>query len=133
MTTNNDSNHLVSVDGAGVATVTLNRPELRNAFDDRLIATNLNASTRLTGRTDTVMGYGIGGSASFPVLPSLLDVQLSGLYGQGTGRYGSSQLPDFALKANGTIAPIPPAPPRLPSLGSESKMSNSLANRVPGV
>ncbi|MDP4006626.1 hypothetical protein [Methylobacterium sp. NEAU K] len=76
-------------------------------FDDRLIATNLNATTRLPGRTETAMGYGIGGSASFPVLPSLLDVQLSGLYGQGIGRYGSSQLPDFALKADGTIATIP--------------------------
>jgi hypothetical protein len=69
-------------------------------FDDRLSATNLNAVTRLPGRTDTALGYGIGGAATLPVIDK-------GLVGQGIGRYGSAQLPDFALKADGSIAPIP--------------------------
>ncbi|MGU3451939.1 hypothetical protein [Methylobacterium fujisawaense] len=76
-------------------------------FDDRLSATNLNAVTRLPGRTDTALGYGIGGAATLPVIDKRLDLQVSGLVGQGIGRYGSAQLPDFALKADGSIAPIP--------------------------
>lgn len=76
-------------------------------FDDRLSATNLNAATRLPGRTDTALGYGIGGAATLPVIDKRLDLQVSGLVGQGIGRYGSAQLPDFALKADGSVAPIP--------------------------
>jgi hypothetical protein len=66
-------------------------------FDDRLSATNLNAATRLPGRTDTALGYGIGGAATVPVIDKRLDLQVSGL----VGRYGSAQLPDFALKGPG--------------------------------
>jgi methylglutaconyl-CoA hydratase len=33
-----EANHLVTTDARGVATVALNRPQLRNAFDDELIA-----------------------------------------------------------------------------------------------
>lgn len=76
-------------------------------FDDRLSATNLNAQTRLPGRSDTALGYGIGGAATLPVIDKRLDLQVSGLVGQGIGRYGSAQLPDFALKADGSVAPIP--------------------------
>ena len=76
-------------------------------FDDRLSPTNLTAATRLPGRTDTALGYGIGGAATLPVIDKRLDLQVSGLVGQGIGRYGSAQLPDFALKADGSVAPIP--------------------------
>ncbi|MCJ2054235.1 hypothetical protein [Methylobacterium sp. J-070] len=80
---------------------------LVRVFDDRLSATNLTAATRLPGRTDTALGYGIGGAATLPVVDKRLDLQVSGLVGQGIGRYGSAQLPDFALKADGSVAPIP--------------------------
>ncbi|MBU69644.1 MAG: hypothetical protein CL858_30175 [Cupriavidus sp.] len=76
-------------------------------FDDRLSPTNLTAATRLPGHTDTALAYGIGGAATVPMIDKHLDLQVSGLVGQGIGRYGSAQLPDFALKANGSIAPIP--------------------------
>lgn len=76
-------------------------------FDDRLSATNITAATRLPGRSDSALGYGIGGAATLPVIDKVLDVQVSGLVGEGIGRYGSAQLPDFALKADGSIAPIP--------------------------
>ena len=76
-------------------------------FDDRLSATNLNAQTRLPGHSETAVGYGIGGAATLPVIDKRLDLQVSGLVGQGIGRYGSAQLPDFALKADGSVAPIP--------------------------
>lgn len=76
-------------------------------FDDRLSPTSLTATTRLPGHSDTAVGYGIGGAATLPVIDKRLDLQVSGLVGQGIGRYGSAQLPDFALKADGSIAPIP--------------------------
>ncbi|MCJ2072584.1 hypothetical protein MKK75_27985 [Methylobacterium sp. J-030] len=76
-------------------------------FDDRLSATNLTTATRLPGRSDTAVGYGIGGAATLPVIDKRLDLQVSGLVGQGIGRYGSAQLPDFALKADGSVATIP--------------------------
>jgi methylglutaconyl-CoA hydratase len=61
MTTDNDNNHLVSIDGAGVATVTLNRPELRNAFDDRLIA-DLTATFARLGADDAVRAVVLRGA-----------------------------------------------------------------------
>ncbi|WP_128565423.1 hypothetical protein [Methylobacterium crusticola] len=62
---------------------------------------------RVIGRTNDATGYGIGASATFPVLDKRLDFQISGLVGRGIGRYGTALLPDFALRADGSIAPIP--------------------------
>jgi methylglutaconyl-CoA hydratase len=44
-----EPNLLVDIDARGVATVTLNRPAVRNAFDDRLIADLTTALRRLEG------------------------------------------------------------------------------------
>lgn len=50
---------------------------------------------------------GVGGGAVVGVLPNGgLDLQASALYGQGMGRYGTSQLPDVTLRPDGSIAPI---------------------------
>jgi methylglutaconyl-CoA hydratase len=46
---------LENVDGRGVATLTLNRPDRHNAFDDALIAELTNALKRLAGRSDVRM------------------------------------------------------------------------------
>lgn len=62
---------------------------------------------RLVGRSDDAVGYGFGAAVTFPLFDKRLDIQVSGLVGEGIGRYGSGQLPDFALRANGTIAPVP--------------------------
>jgi hypothetical protein len=51
-------------------------------------------------------GWGVGGSALLPVIPKLLDLQGSILYGQGIGRYTSSQLPDAVVGPNGALTPI---------------------------
>jgi hypothetical protein len=60
------------------------------------------------GTTHKIWGYGVGGAATVPVIPKLLDVQLSGLVGRGIGRYGSGQLPDAALSRNGvSLVAIP--------------------------
>lgn len=46
---------------------------------------------------------GVGFGVIAQVVPNLLDVQVSGLAGQGVGRYGSAQLPDAYADANGAL------------------------------
>jgi hypothetical protein len=76
-------------------------------FDDRIAPGTLTGGLRTAGRSETAVGYGVGGAATLPVIDKRLDLQVSGLVGEGIGRYGSAQLPDFALRADGSIAPIP--------------------------
>jgi hypothetical protein len=52
------------------------------------------------------VGEGIGGSVLLPVIPKLLDVQASALYGKGIGRYGANQLSDVVVGSDGTLSPI---------------------------
>jgi hypothetical protein len=66
-----------------------------------------------TGETDrigtnenNVYTGGFGAGAIVPVVPDLLDVQVSGLTGKGVGRYGSSQLPDATYTPSGRLDPI---------------------------
>jgi hypothetical protein len=80
---------------------------LARFFDDRIGPTALAGTLRTSGRSDTAVGYGFGGAATLPLIDKRLDLQVSGLAGQGIGRYGSGQLPDFALRTDGSIAPIP--------------------------
>jgi outer membrane murein-binding lipoprotein Lpp len=56
--------------------------------------------------TKTSFGWGVGGSVLLPVLPKYLDLQGSVMTGQGTGRYGSSQLADVTIGPNGALAPL---------------------------
>jgi hypothetical protein len=57
------------------------------------------------GNHRTLAG-GVGGGAVIPVIPKLLDFQVSGMIGRGVGRYGASQLPDATYTLNGVIQPI---------------------------
>ena len=59
-----------------------------------------------TGRNYQATGAGIGGGMILPLVPQMLDFQVSGLFGQGVGRYGSAQLPDATFDANGKITPL---------------------------
>jgi hypothetical protein len=52
------------------------------------------------------MGWGVGGNALLPVVPKILDLQGSVLYGQGIGRYTSSGLPDATIGPDGSLTPI---------------------------
>ena len=62
---------------------------------------------RFTGVTNKdVWGGGLGAGLTFQVIPGLFDVQASGLWGQGIGRYATGQLPDVTFAANGQIKPI---------------------------
>lgn len=55
----------------------------------------------------TIWGGGGGAGAILPIIPKQLDFQADFLYGDGIGRYGTSQLPDVAIKPTGILAPIP--------------------------
>jgi len=52
-------------------------------------------------------GGGVGGGATLNVVPKRLDIQGSFLTGTGIGRYGTGQLPDTVVAANGSLQPIP--------------------------
>jgi hypothetical protein len=54
----------------------------------------------------TTFGWGVGGNALVPVWPTFVDLQGSVLYGQGIGRYASSQLADAVIGSNGQVQPI---------------------------
>jgi hypothetical protein len=55
----------------------------------------------------TIWGGGGGAGAILPLFPKQLDLQADFLYGDGIGRYGTSQLPDVAIKPTGILAPVP--------------------------
>lgn len=68
-------------------------------------------STSLTGTSagaynDSTVAGAIGASGRYPFLHKKLTVGLKGLYGQGTGRYGSSTIADITLRPDGQIAPL---------------------------
>jgi hypothetical protein len=66
-----------------------------------------NTTPSATGaNNDSRTGGGVGFHAKAPVFGKKLDVGLSGLYGDGTGRYASGQLSDVTLRPNGTTALI---------------------------
>jgi hypothetical protein len=48
----------------------------------------------------------VGGGVILPIIPKQMNVQVSGLYGKGIGRYGSGQLADATVDANGYIVPL---------------------------
>jgi len=50
--------------------------------------------------------WGVGGSVLLPVIPKILDLQGSVLYGEGVGRYMTSQLPDAVIGPNGALTPV---------------------------
>jgi hypothetical protein len=54
----------------------------------------------------TTFGWGVGGNALLPVWPTFVDLQGSVLYGQGIGRYGSSQLADVVVGPTGNLQPL---------------------------
>ena len=61
---------------------------------------------RGTGKNYETTGEGIGGGMILPVVPKMLDFQVSGLIGQGVGRYGTAQLADATFSPTGKIEPL---------------------------
>ena len=62
--------------------------------------------SRSNTSNEDVIGGGGGGSLLVQVMPKLLDLQVSGAVGAGLGRYGTSQLPDITVSANGKAKPL---------------------------
>jgi hypothetical protein len=54
-----------------------------------------------------VSGAAGGVAGLIKLIPGRFDVQFDTLFGQGLGRYGSSQLPDVTYNPNGTFKPLP--------------------------
>ncbi len=55
---------------------------------------------------DTVTGGGIGASGRAAVLHKKVTIGLKGLYGDGTGRYGSSTIADVTIRPDGALSPL---------------------------
>ena len=53
-----------------------------------------------------VSAGGVGGGVILGVIPKVLDLQVSALWGSGVGRYGASALPDATLGVDGVFHPI---------------------------
>jgi hypothetical protein len=72
-------------------------------FRDRVVDPNC-----LIGCSKTAIrqGGGVGFGAYVPIVPKYVDFTLSGLWGTGIGRYGTSMLPDVVIRPNGTVAPM---------------------------
>ena len=58
------------------------------------------------GKSYQTTGEGVGAGIILPVVPKMLDFQVSGLIGRGVGRYGTSQLPDATFSTTGKIEPL---------------------------
>jgi len=65
-----------------------------------------NATVPNSWSQQVTFGWGVGGSGLLPVITKWLDQQGSVLYGQGIGRYTSSQLPDAVVGPNGALTPL---------------------------
>ena len=84
-------------------------------FRDRIYpnetTTTVNGTATATGSAagaynDSTVGGAIGGSLRVPLAQKKLTVGLKGLWGEGTGRYGSSTIADITLRPDGQIAPL---------------------------
>jgi hypothetical protein len=84
-------------------------------FRDRIYpnmkTTTVNGVTTVTGTSagaynDSTVGGGIGASGRASFANKKFTVGLKGLWGDGTGRYGSSTIADITLRPNAQIAPL---------------------------
>ncbi|HET6216338.1 MAG TPA: hypothetical protein VFE27_04910 [Acidobacteriaceae bacterium] len=76
-------------------------------FRDRVFP-NATATTpsSVGAYNDSTVGGAVGASGRVPTLHKHLDVGLKGLWGDGTGRYGSSQITDLTIRPDGQLALI---------------------------
>ena len=73
-------------------------------FTDRVSYTDAAGGAHNTNHDTAGEGVGFGFIAA--LLPRKLDFQASGLFGRGIGRYGTSQLADTTVNADGSLRPI---------------------------
>jgi hypothetical protein len=70
-----------------------------------LDANELNTTTTQF-HSQVTTGEGIGGGMILPLIPRKLEFQVSGLFGKGVGRYGTSQLSDVTFSSTGKLEPL---------------------------
>jgi hypothetical protein len=88
-------------------------------FRDRIYPNSTTTTTTVGGVTtvtktpnsigaynDSTMGGGLGASGRVSLPNKKLTVAVKGLWGDGTGRYGSSTISDITLRPNAQIAPL---------------------------
>ena len=76
-----------------------------SSFRDRIV----DPATPSTSRNSTTWGYGVGFGVYLPVMSGgrdVVDLGLSGLYGNGIGRYGTTTLPDVTIAADSSLKTI---------------------------
>ena len=97
----------IALDQPGVAHFELKA--LGRIFRDRMYtvipASGTTAASNGGGSNYTTTGGGVGASLFLPIQKKV-DIGLNTLYGRGIGRYGSSQLADATLNAQGQVVPI---------------------------
>ncbi len=81
----------------------------RDRIYPNMVVKTVNGVSTVTGTSDgayndTTVGGGIGASGRATLLNKKLTVGLKGLWGDGTGRYGSSTIADITLRPNAQIA-----------------------------
>jgi hypothetical protein len=76
---------------------------LRN-FESRYGAAS--GSALLSGTKQSLWADSFGGGLDLPLFEKKFDVMLTGLYGKGGGRYGTSQLSDVTYGADGSLNPL---------------------------
>jgi hypothetical protein len=59
-------------------------------------------SVRKSHITTTAVGAGM----ILPLIPKQVNLSLSGMFGEGIGRYGSAQFPDVTIDSTGNLAPL---------------------------
>ena len=77
--------------------------DLIRTFQSAVHATSANG-TPLVNSHNTANSVGAG--AVLPLIPKHLALTLSGLAGQGVGRYGAGQLPDTTYDTKGNLSPL---------------------------
>ncbi|HEY1965811.1 MAG TPA: hypothetical protein VGG59_12805 [Acidobacteriaceae bacterium] len=80
-------------------------------YPNQITVKNPDGTTTVTGSSkgaynDSTVGGGLGLSGRDTVLNKKLTLGLKGLWGDGTGRYGSSTIADITLRPNAQIAPL---------------------------
>jgi hypothetical protein len=74
-------------------------------FETRVTPTTAGGGPEATGN-QTAHGSGAGFGMLLPIVPKVLDFQVSGMSGKGIGRYGSAQLNDITYNPDGGPHPL---------------------------
>jgi hypothetical protein len=70
------------------------------------VTTTTTTPNSIGAYNDSTVGGGLGGSARASTPNKKFTVAVKGLWGEGTGRYGSSTISDITLRPNAQIAPL---------------------------